>query len=282
MEKETIETAKQLFRLFHSKYHLTNWLNENGKLAQSEGQVKWFYCGINEDFKAEFVRQIIEDIFTDDEIYLCISSNKSSLVSKSNVTKEIAENLHKKEIGIMDKSFTKMMFFNSYGTFKSGVIRTFPESCSRADEHLLKVKFFANIMEESTAKITNVISKYFEHFENELHKDYGGSMEHLWIDVELVESHKSFPFRFQKRVSNPSSYTEFYTYNVGSYSVRPDFEKLRSLTSEQEICLYVFGVLYQSTQVLLDKQKKLDGFNAVQFRLDFLSAMETIKYSDEI
>lgn len=282
MEKETIERAKQLFRLFNSKYHLTNWLNENGKLAQSEGEVKWFYCGINEDFKAELVRQTIDDIFTEDEIYLCISSNKSLLVSTSDVTKEIAENLHKNEIGIMDKSFTKMMFFNSYGTFKSGVIRTFPESCSRPDEHLLKVKFFANIMEESTAKIANVIRKYFEHFEKELHKDYGGFMEHLWIDVELVESHKTFPFRFQKRVSVPSSYTEFYTYNVGNYSVRPDFEKLRSLTSEQEICLYVFGFLYQSTQVLLHKQKKSDGFNAVQFRLDFLSAMGKIKYSDEI
>lgn len=269
--------AKQLFRLFHSKYDLTNWLNESGKLAQSEGEVKWFYCGINEDFKPELVSQTINDIFTDDEIYLCISSSKSSLSSKSDVIREIAKNLHKKEIGIMDKSFTKMIFFNSYGTFKSGVIRAFPESCSRPNGHLLKVEFFANIMDNSTTKVAKVIRKHFEHFEKALHKDYGGIMECLWIDLELVESYKSFPFRFQKRVRNPSSYTEFYSYNVGHYSIHPDYEKLRGLSTDEEICNYVFELLYNSTQILVDKQRKLEGFDATKFRLDFLSAMEKIE-----
>ena len=103
-------------------------------------------------------------------------------------------------------------------------------------------------------------------------------MEYLWINLDLIEKFKSFPFRFQKRVSQPTSYTEFYTYNVGSYSVRPDFEKLRSLSSDYEICSYIFGLLYQSTQVLVDKQNKLDGFEITKFRLDFLSALKKIGY----
>lgn len=88
--------AKQLFRFFHSKYDLTNWLNENGELAQSERDVKWFYSGINEDFKSEFVSQKINEAFSDEDIYLCISSNKSSLLSKLEAVTEIAKILHKK------------------------------------------------------------------------------------------------------------------------------------------------------------------------------------------
>ena len=270
--------SKQLFRFFHSKFYLSNWLNEDGDLAQSEVDVKWHYCGVNEDFRTEFVSQTINDTFTDDEIYLCISSGNSSLVHKSAVVDQIGKMLHKKEIGIMDQSFTKMIFFNSYGTFKIGIIRDFPESRPKPDGNLLKVAFHANSVDQSTYHVSEAVTKHFESFEKALHKDYGGNMEQLWIDLELVESHKSYPFRFQKRIGNPSSYTEFYSYNVGHYSVRPDFEKLRTLVSEEEICSYVFELLYQSTQILLDKQKKLDGFDASKFRLDFQNALKKTGY----
>ncbi|MGJ1431136.1 hypothetical protein ACR79M_06130 [Sphingobacterium spiritivorum] len=270
--------SKQLFRFFHSKFHLSNWLNENADLAQSEGEVKWYYCGVNEDFKTEFVRQTINNIFTDDEIYLCISSGNSSLVYKSAVADEIGKVLHRKEIGLMDLSFTKMIFFNSYGTFKIGRIRDFPESRPKPEGNLLKVAFHANIVDDSTYHVSDAVTKHFESIEKALHKDYGGNLEQLWIDLELVESHKSYPFRFQKRVGNPTSYTEFYSYNVGHYSVRPDFEKLKSLVSEEEICSYVFELLYQSTQILADKQKKLDGFDASKFRLDFSNALKKAGY----
>lgn len=271
--------TKQLFRFFNSKYYLTNWLNEKGELAQSDGDVKWFYSGINEDFKSEFVSQKINETFNDKDIYLCISSNKSSLVSKSDAVKEIAKILHKKEIGIIDKSFTKMMFFNSYGTFKSGIIREFPESRLRPNGHHLKMKFFANIMDKNTTKVANAINKYFEHFEKALNNDYGGIMEYLWIDLELAAHYKSHSFRYQKRVSQPSSYTDFFTYNVGHYSIHPDYERLKELSTDKEICDYIFELLYNSTQVLIDKQKKLGNFDATKFRLDFLSAMERIEYS---
>jgi len=271
--------SKQLFRAYQEKFYLTNWLNENGELAQSEGEVKWFYCGINQDFRRETVNQAINDTFTDDEVYLCISSNKSSLVSKSIIVEEIANILHKKEIGVINKSFTKMMFFNQYGTFQSGIIRDFPQSRPRPVGEPLKVKLFANIVTKNTKKIADIINSHFGYLEKNLSKDYGGNMEHLWIDLELVENYRHFPFRIQKRVKNPTSYTEFYSYNVGHYSIEPDYEKLNGLLSEKEICEYIFGLWYESTQILVDKQKKLDGFNATQFRLDFLNACEKLGFS---
>ena len=123
----------------------------------------------------------------------------------------------------------------------------------------------------STSNIASMVQEYFPLLEKGLNKDYGGSMEHLWIDLELVEGHKPWLFRFQKRVNNPTSYTEFYSYNVGHYSVQPDFEKLKILSTKDEICSYVFELLYQSTKILEEKQRKLGGFNAIAFRRDFLT-----------
>ncbi|MCD8044446.1 MAG: hypothetical protein LUH10_15480 [Tannerellaceae bacterium] len=270
--------SKQIFRTYQSKYYLTNWLNENGELAQSDGEVNWLYCGVDQDFRSEDVSRVINNIFTDDEIYLCISSSKSLLVLKPAAVKEIGAILHKKEIGIMNKSCTRIMYFSSFGVFKSGIIRDFPKSRSRPAGSPLKVSFHANIVDQSTEKIFDVIRNHFADFEKELYKDYGGSMEYLWIELELVQGKPSWPFRFQKRVALPDSYTEFYSYNVGHYSVKPDFQKLRELSSEQSICSYIFKLLYESTQILVDKQKNLNGFNASAFRFDFLSACKKSGY----
>ncbi|MCV2485526.1 hypothetical protein OD917_11360 [Flavobacterium sp. SH_e] len=276
--------SKQLFRLYNSKFFKANWLNENGELAQNDGEVKWFYCGINQDFNPEIVNEAINNTFEEDEIYLFISSNKSSLVSKSIVVEEIGKMLHKKEIGVMNKSCTKIIHFTTYGVFSSGIIRDFPKSRLKTAGTPLKVTFHANILDSSTKKVADAIEDHFSNLEEELHRDYGGILEHLWIDLELVESHlksrDSWPFRFQKRVDNPESHTELYSYNVGHYSVKPDFEKLRKLSSETSICSYIFELLYESTQVLVNKQKKLDGFNATAFRQDFLSACKKLGYID--
>lgn len=162
------------------------------------------------------------------------------------------------------------------------MIREFPESRPRPAGQPLKVSFHANIMDESIQQAADIVSGCFNDIEMEICKDYGGSMENLWIDLELVEVHvenrDSYPFRFKKRISIPSSYTEFYTYNVGHYSVKPDFEKLKGLSSEESICSYLFELLYDSTQILVDRQKKLDGFKATDFRLDFLFACERLGF----
>ncbi|TDX13388.1 hypothetical protein [Flavobacterium sp. S87F.05.LMB.W.Kidney.N] len=276
--------SKQLFRLYNSKFFKANWLNENGELAQNDGEVKWLYCGINQDFDSEIVNEAINTTFEEDEVYLFISSNKSSLVSKSIVAEEIGKMLHKKEIGVMNISCTKIIHFTTYGVFESGIIRELPKSRLRTIGTPLKIAFHANILDSSTEKVADAIEDYFPNLEKELYKDYGGVMEHLWIDLELVERYSkdrdSWSFRFQKRVDIRASHTELYTYNVGHYSVKPDFEKLRSLSSKESICSYVFELLYESTQILVDKEKKLNGFNAKAFREDFLSACVKLGYID--
>lgn len=261
--------SKQLFRLFNSKYHLTNWHNEDGEPAQSEREVAWRYCGVGEEFRVETVDWIINKLFEDDEVYLCIGSNKSALVPKSTLTDEIGKVLHKKEIGLMNKALTKILFFNSYGTFKSGVIRDFPEHRPRPVGSPLKVAIHANIVDQRTSGVADVIGKHLTNLEGMLRNDYGGEMEHLWIDLELLENSKPYSFRFQKRVASSTSYTEFYAYNVGHYSVQPDFDILMKLSSEDEICSYILELLYESTSVLIHKEKKIGDFDVTRFQADF-------------
>lgn len=54
-------------------------------------------------------------------------------------------------------------------------------------------------------------------------------------------------------------------FNVGHFSVRPDFEFLMSLTKERAV-RYALSLIYQGTEVLLAKQRKLGGFDAPRFR----------------
>lgn len=102
-------------------------------------------------------------------------------------------------------------------------------------------------------------------------------MKHLWIDFELIESHAKrrppYSFRFQKKVggSSPDKLTGLprgVYENVGHYSVRPDFQELRSVPQES-IVGYVLSLIYTSTSVLIEKQKKLGGFDAQRFRSEF-------------
>jgi len=105
--------------------------------------------------------------------------------------------------------------------------------------------------------------------------DFGGAMEHLWIDFELNEAHAErrppFPFRFQKRVSGRSSLVGLPipdSFNVGHYSVRPDFHRVRTLPPDALVG-YAFALLFRSTEALVGKQKKLAGFDALAFREHF-------------
>jgi hypothetical protein len=116
--------------------------------------------------------------------------------------------------------------------------------------------------------------------------DFGGTMEHLWIDFELIESHAqgraSWPFRFQRRVSGRSKLTGLVSpdaFNVGHYSVRPDFGLVRALP-EAELVNYALSLVSASTEVLLFKEKKLGGFNACAFREHFQHACDALRRSD--
>ena len=143
----------------------------------------------------------------------------------------------------------------------------------------MKVALNANICDLATQGIAKVLHEAFAPIEKDLHNDYGGTMQHLWIDFELVESHaerqKPFPFRFQKKVGGgifklTGTRTPVYE-NVGHYSVRPDFQRLLSLPLDS-VAAYALNLVYASTSVLLEKQKRLGGFDARKFRSDFASS----------
>lgn len=277
--------SKKLHRKFYSKFDLANWLNEKDELV-NESQAMYHYCGTKTDLKKEFVNQEIEEYFSDNKIYLIITSGNSSLVSKSEIADKIEEFIGKKEIGIIDKSFTKLIFFNSYGTFKKGIVIESPKSRTKKEGTPLKVSFHANIYESSNQRIADAVQESFDKLSEKLSNDYGGNMEHLWVDLELVESYlkngKALPFRFQKRVtlSGLGIPGKTYNYNVGHYSVAPDFEKLKVLP-EKSICDYILRLVYKSTQVLVDKKKKLDNFKAELFRENFIDTCKELGYSIE-
>jgi hypothetical protein len=145
----------------------------------------------------------------------------------------------------------------------------------------MEVLLNANIVDQQTNRIADVLRAAFKPVAKDVSKDYGGTIQHLWIDFELIQSfHEGrppFPFRFQKKVGGsvcrlsglPTPLCE----HVGHYSVRPDFQKLLALPLES-VPSYALGLIYASTSVLLEKQKKLGGFDAPRFLMDFLASCQ--------
>jgi hypothetical protein len=143
----------------------------------------------------------------------------------------------------------------------------------------MEVKLNANVCDHATERVANTLRDAFKPVCKDLSKDYGGAMAHLWIDLELVQSHAErrppYPFRFQERVGGsifkltglPTPVRE----HVGHYSVRPDFQELLRIPLES-VASYALGLIYASTSVLIEKQKKLGGFDVQRFRHDFLSS----------
>jgi hypothetical protein len=143
----------------------------------------------------------------------------------------------------------------------------------------MEVIINANMSESATERIGKILREAFQTVVKDLNKDYGGTIQHLWIDFELIRSHAErrppFPFRFQKRVGGSVSKltglpTPVYE-NVGHYSVRPDFRELFRIPLEV-VASYALGLIYASTSVLVEKQKKLGGFDAHRFRQDLLGS----------
>jgi|SRR5215472_3726453 len=108
----------------------------------------------------------------------------------------------------------------------------------------MEVSLNANMYDSTTKRIAHALYAPFEAISRDLSKDYGGTMEHLWIDFELIESHAEtrprWSFRFQKKVggSSPDKLTGLprrVCQNVGHYSVRPDFQELRSLSDDSVV-----------------------------------------------
>jgi len=142
------------------------------------------------------------------------------------------------------------------------------------------------MVDQATRKIGDALRPPFKELGARLKGDYGGVIEHLWIDLELIEGHARLdgtprhPFRFQKRVSGRSHFglpSIPDSFNVGHFSVRPDFGLLTSLPMQQ-VVPYVLTLIYRASEVLLDKRKKLGGFEAALFRERLLAESSALGY----
>ena len=150
----------------------------------------------------------------------------------------------------------------------------------------MEVLLNANMSDQATAKIADRLRPPFRAIGAALSKEYGGTIKNLWIDIELIRSHcemrPPWPFRFQKKVGGGiCRFTGLQTAvseNVGHYKVRPDFDTLLRLPLDS-VVIYALSLIYESTSVLIDKQKKLGGFDAKQFRADFLACCSDRGYT---
>lgn len=138
----------------------------------------------------------------------------------------------------------------------------------------MKVELHANNVDRRTAKIGASLKDLFDVLSKKMVSDYGGTIEHLWIDFELSEMEArpdgkpKFAFRFAKRVSERSSFglpsmPDYF--NVGHFSVRPDFQYLLSI-NEREVVSYSLNLIFKDLSILKTKEKKLGGFNSDLFR----------------
>lgn len=139
----------------------------------------------------------------------------------------------------------------------------------------------ANVFDLGTEHLSAVIQPLCESLGNALSNDYGGVMEHFWIDVDLApgRSDRKRPssFRFQKRVaSNVFRLPGAREYNnVGHYSVTPDFFELATVPKQQTGC-YLMRLVYESTVVLKKKADRLGNFDVARFRSDFAATLRDL------
>jgi len=137
----------------------------------------------------------------------------------------------------------------------------------------MRFAIHANDFDLSTEHLSPVLQPLCKSLGVALSKDYGGLMEHLWIDIELnpgpAEQRPPYAFRFQKRVSsNLFRLPGVQEYrNVGHFSVRPDFFELAAVPKDTVGC-YLLQMVFASTAVLEQKRTLLGGFDAVAFRSD--------------
>ena len=152
----------------------------------------------------------------------------------------------------------------------------------------MQVAVRANRCDEATSPVASVLWPVFQELGRRLSGEYGGTIEHLWLDLELVERGAKvdgtprYPFRYQRRVSGRSQFglpPLPDCFNVGHFSVRPDFALISSLPADQAI-RYALQLIFRATEVLKSKKKQLGGFDAERFRTSFRKACSEMGYGD--
>jgi hypothetical protein len=136
--------------------------------------------------------------------------------------------------------------------------------------------------DQGTAAIAEAMDAPLATLSRRLSNAYGGSIDNLWIDLELspliADRRSSWSFRLQRNVAPPSALRRLgvgVAHNVAHYSVRPDYFELARVQPENVVC-YLLKAVYESTELLERKQARLGGFNVTLFRVDFLAAIRAL------
>jgi len=145
---------------------------------------------------------------------------------------------------------------------------------------------------QGDGRIKDILNPVFEALSQKLSGEYGGPMEQLWIDFEILpadaEQRGPFSFRFQKRVAPPRWMADAFDtkpeFNVGHYSLRVDYAALRELDhylvyeehDPKEIISYAARLLYESTQTLGGRKRALGAFDVDTFRARFIQALREL------
>lgn len=121
-----------------------------------------------------------------------------------------------------------------------------------------------------TEHLAALVRPHLDELSSSLSGDYGGPVVHLWIDLELCPGdagmRPAFPFRLQKRVRTPTelrSLGDEQFFNVGNYSVRPDYFELARIPLDDMPCC-LMTLLYESTRSLCGK-RQLKDFDVESF-----------------
>jgi len=151
----------------------------------------------------------------------------------------------------------------------------------------MKIGIHANVCDTETQRIASSLYEPLKALGNALEGEYGGEMEHLWINLELLEYRckpdgtQRHPFRFQKRVSGRSHFglpPVDDKFNVGHYSVRPDFQLLKSLGPDR-VVLYVLSLICESTGELIEKRKRIGQFDVALFQSRYREECSRLGYN---
>ena len=138
----------------------------------------------------------------------------------------------------------------------------------------MNVQISAPKSDQGTEHIAAMIRPHLAELSRALSGEYGGIMEHLWIDLELcpgdADRRDAFCFRFQKRVAPQRSFLALGAqehFNVGHFSVRPDYFDLARVPMSDVVC-YLTKLIYEGTETLGQRQQ-IGNFDVRAFREKF-------------
>lgn len=158
------------------------------KYAEWITEEEWTENNTKEKYETERVITEINSFFEDEDIYIS-TSEMSSKTTKKDAVQQVSELVCKRNVRLANHDFNKIMEFTRHGVFRKGISLERIKSRQRPLGQPLEVSLHANICDYSTKKVADALRNPFDIIGKELSKDYGGIMEHLWIDLELVESY---------------------------------------------------------------------------------------------